>query len=81
MFYPFAEMQLVYSAAPDNWAMQIKDISLSSCRAISTDIRDPLSPPLPLVHRFWQVLRATPHILTELLYVGSSWSSCFCSAM
>ena len=30
----------------------------SSCRAISTDIPDPLSPPLPIVHRFRQVLRA-----------------------
>ena len=55
--------------------------SSSSCRAISTDIPDPFSPPLPITHRFWQVLRATPHILTELLYVGSSWSPCFCSAM
>ena len=24
-----------------------------SCRAASTDIPDPLSPPLPIVHRFW----------------------------
>ena len=37
--------------------------------------------PLPIVHRFRQVLRATPRILTELLYVGSSWLPCFCSAM
>ena len=29
----------------------------------------------------WQVLRATSHIFTELLYVGLSWSPCFCSAM
>ena len=45
------------------------------------DIPDPLSlsPPLPIVHRFRQVLRATPRILTELLYVGSSWSPYFCS--
>ena len=55
--------------------------SSSSCRAISIDIPDPLSPPLPIVHQFRQVLRATPCILTELLYVGSSWSTCFCSAM
>ena len=41
----------------------------SSCRAISTDIPDPLSPPLPIIHCFQQVLRATSRIGTELLYV------------
>ena len=56
-------------------------LSSSCCRAISTDIPDPLSPPLPIVYRFRQVLRATPRTLTELLYVGSSWSPCFCWAM
>ena len=54
--------------------------SSSSCHATSTDIPDPLSL-LLIVHPFWQVLRATSRILTELLYVGSSWSPCFCSAM
>ena len=44
----------------------------SSCRAIGTDIPDPFLPQLPIVHRFRQVLRATPRILAELLYVGSS---------
>ena len=53
----------------------------SSCRAASTDIPDPLSPLLPIVHRLWQVFRATSRILTELLYVCSSWLSCFCSAI
>ena len=52
-------------------------ISTSSCYATSMDIPDPLSPLLPIVHRFWQVHRATSCILTELLYVGSSWSPCF----
>ena len=52
----------------------------SACRAASTYILDPLSPLLPIVHHFWQVMD-TSHILTELLYVGSSWSSCFCSAI
>ena len=46
--------------------------SSSSCRATSVDIPDPLSPPLPIVHRFWQVFRATFRILTERLYAGSS---------
>ena len=46
--------------------------SSSSCRATSTNIHDPLSPLLPMVHRFWQVLRATSRILKEQLYVGSS---------
>ena len=55
--------------------------SSSSCRAISTDISDPLSPPLPIVHCFRQVLRATRRILIELLQVGSSWSPWLWSAM
>ena len=55
--------------------------SSSSCRATSTDIPDPLSTLLPIVHRFWQILWATSRIITELLYVGSSWSPCFCSDM
>ena len=32
-------------------------------------------------HRFWQVFKATSCIGTELLYVGSSWSSYLCSSM
>ena len=56
-------------------------ISSSSCRATSTDIPDSLPPLLPVVHRFWQVLRATSRILTESVYVGSSWSSWFCLAI
>ena len=55
--------------------------SSSSCCAASTDIPDPLSPLLPIDHRLWQVFRATSRILTELLYVCSSWSSCFCLAI
>ena len=43
-----------------------------------TDIPDPLSPLLPLVHNLWQVSTASSRIL---LYVCSSWSSCFCSAI
>ena len=56
-------------------------IIISSCHAISADIPDPLSPPLPIVHRIRQVLGAAPRILTELLYVGSSRLPCFCSAI
>ena len=55
--------------------------SSSSCRTIRTDIPDPLSPPLPIVHCFRQVLRATSRIGTELLYVCLSWSSCICTSM
>ena len=33
--------------------------SSSSCHAVSTDIPDPLSPLLPIIHRFWQVFRGT----------------------
>ena len=38
--------------------------SSSSCRATSTDIPDLLSPLFPIVHRLWQVFRATFLILT-----------------
>ena len=65
----------------NTWMLDFKNVSSSSCRAISTDIPDPLSPLLPIVHRFWQVRRATNRILTELLYVGSSWPPCFCTAI
>ena len=45
--------------------------SSSSCRTTNTDIPDPLTPLLPIVHCFRQVLRASYRILTELLYVGN----------
>ena len=38
--------------------------SSSSCRAGSTDIPDPLSPLLPIVHRLRQVFWTTSCILT-----------------
>ena len=63
------------------WEPEQIVIISSSCRTISTDIPDPLSPPLPIVHRIRQVLKATPRILTELLHVGSCWLPYFCSAM
>ena len=64
-----------------NRKFDIMSSSSSSCRAASTDILDSLSPLLPIVHRLWQVFRVIPRILTELLYVCSSWPSCFCSAI
>ena len=48
---------------------------------MSMDISDPLLPLLPITLCFWLVLRATSRIGTVLLYGGSSWSSCLCSAM
>ena len=33
----------------------------SSCPAASTDIPDPLSPLLPIIHHSWQVFRGPPH--------------------
>ena len=51
--------------------------SSSSCGAASTDIPDHLSPLLPIIHRLRQVLRVTSCVLTQLLYVGLNWSSCF----
>ena len=40
-------------------------ISSSSCRTGSTDIPDPLSPLLPIVHRPRLVLRTASRILTS----------------
>ena len=54
-----------------------KCISSWSCRAASTDIPDPLSPHLPIIHRLWQVFRVTSHIITYMLHVCSSWPFCF----
>ena len=39
-------------------------ISSSSCHAASTDIPDPLSPLLPIIHRLLQVFRVTSCVLT-----------------
>ena len=62
---------------------EIRDISSSSssCHAISTDIPDPFSPPFSIIHCFWQVFKGKSRICKELLYVGSSWSSCLCSSL
>ena len=61
--------------------LYISSSSSSSYRAGSTDIPDPLSPLLPIVHRPRQVFRTTSCILTQLLNVRSCWSSCFCAAV
>ena len=45
------------------------------------DIPDPLSPHLSIVHSFRQVFKVTSRIGTQLLYVGSSWSSRLCLSM
>ena len=72
-----------WKQTPSNKRQWIKtsSSSSSSCHALSKDIPDPLSPPLRIVHCFRLVFRAISRIYTELLYVGSSWSSCLCSAM
>ena len=68
-----------FSCFSTNFSLKLKkSSSSSSCRTISTDISDPLSPYLPIVHCFRE---ATSRIGTELLYVGSSWTSYLCSAM
>ena len=41
----------------------------------------PVAPSARIVHCFWRVFRATSRNGTELLYVGSSWSTCLCSSM
>ena len=59
--------------------------SSSSYRAANTDIPDPISPLLPIVHRLWQVFKdyiLYPHIAAEcmcelvvLLLPGHMWGS------
>ena len=79
MFLSFTQLLLLIKVL--STISQHGPSSSLSCRAASTDIPDPLLPLLSIIHRLWQVFRATSHILTELLYVCSSWSSCFCSAI
>ena len=75
---PHPSYQIVFSHP---YSLVYIDIKSSSCHAISTDIPDPLSPHLPIVQCFQQILRATSCIGTELLYVGLSWTSCLCSSL
>ena len=42
------------------------------------EIHDPLSPPSSIVHRSRKVFKDIYCISTELLYIGSSWSSYLC---
>ena len=72
---------IILSCHQHGWNIRTNTLSSSSRRAISTDIPDPLSPHLPIIHSFRQVFRATSCISAELLYVGSSWSSCLCLSM
>ena len=46
-----------------------------------TDLSEPLSPPVSIIHCSHKVFQATSCINTELLYIGSSWSSYLCSSM
>ena len=50
--YPFAKKQSLYTTAPA-WLGKTRNVKKksSSYRADSTDIPDPLSPLLPIVHR------------------------------
>ena len=62
---PFSQYARENLDAPFNFTkLHIVSSSSSSCRAASTDIPDPLSPLLPIVHRLWQVFKATSRILT-----------------
>ena len=45
----------LFNAVVSVWPLS--DTFSLSCRAASMDIPDPLSPFLPIVHRFWQVFR------------------------
>ena len=55
-------------------------ISSSSYCTIRTDLPDSLPPPFSIVHRSREVFQTIFCIGIEL-YIGSSWSSYFCSSM
>ena len=45
--------------------------SSSSCCAASTDIPDPISPLLPIIHRLWQVFRENKKITCNPFHLAS----------
>ena len=47
----------------------------------STDLPDPLLPPVYIIHHSRKVFQALSYIGTELLYIGSSLSLCLYSSM
>ena len=55
--------------------------SSSSCCAAGMDLPDPLSSLVSIVHCSQEVFQVTSCIGTELLYIGSSWSSYLCLFM
>ena len=64
----------------NKWLLDVIDLS-SSCRTASTDLPDPLSPPVSILFRPQEVFQATSCISEEWLYIGSSWTSYLCSSM
>ena len=75
----FVEMFSCFKSRCIHWNLPY--ISPSSCRTASTDLPDPLSLPISIVHCPRHVFQPISCIGTELLCIGSSWSSCFCSSM
>ena len=55
--------------------------SSSSCHTVSTDLPVPFSALVPIVYHSQQVFQVTSCIGTELLSVGSSWSTYLCLSM
>ena len=56
-------------------ASQLRKKEIISNNISSSSRADPLSPPIFIVHRFRRVFLAVSCIVTELLNIGSSWSS------
>ena len=63
------------------WYYSSIAISSSSCCVASTDLPDPLSLSVSIVHRSREVFQAISCIGTEMLYIASSWSSCLWLSM
>ena len=67
------------------WTGVVERIARSSssslCHNARTDLPDPLSPPVSIVYRSWELFKAISCIGTEQLFIGSSWPSCLCSSM
>ena len=78
----YSFLSVVTGCVKYHFYLSVFSSSLSSSRrTIRTDISDFLSPLFSIIHWFRVDFRNTSRIGTELLYVGSSWSSCLGSSI
>ena len=71
----------IFKLTKKNTITEYSSSSSLSCHADNMDLPDSLLPPFSIVHHTRLVFQTTFCIGTELLYIGSSWSSYRCSSM